>query len=138
MATFFLSIASVEQQIFRGISYKMQVMGTEGEMGIFPGHVPLLTCLKPGILSFFKECNSVEHMYLSGGILEIQRDFVTILADTVIRADELDAEQVALSKIKVERDLHNLRYDHRDYMKVSLEMSKVIAKIRLFELIKKL
>lgn len=131
-----LTVVSVERQIFFGMVKKVRVMGIEGEMGIFSGHAPLLTCIKPGILFFTKENNCSEYVYLSGGILEIQNDIVTILADTAIRAEELDEEQAKIAKSQIEKNLHCLRYDDKNYMKVSLEMSKVIAKLRLLKLIK--
>lgn len=132
-----LNVVSVEKKIFSGMVKKIQITGIEGEMGIFFGHAPLLTCIKPGILRFVQECGSIEYMYLSGGILEIQKDIVTVLADTVIRADELDAEKVRIVKDAVEQEFHSMRYDDKNYMKISLEMSKAIAKLRLLELIKK-
>lgn len=137
MSTYCLTVVSVERQIFFGMIKKMQIMGDLGEMGIFAGHVPLLTCIKPGVLHFVKECGASEYIYLSGGILEIQKNFVTILADTAIRADELDVEQAKNAKSQVEKHLHRLRYDDKDYMKISLEMSKVVAKIRLLKFLKK-
>lgn len=137
IAAYHLTVVSVERQIFFGIVKKIQVMGNEGEMGIFPGHVPLLTCIKPGILKFLKEYGDLEYVYLSGGILEVQRDVVTILADTAIRAQELDEKQTKIAKIQFEQQLRHLRRDSKDYMKITLEMSKIIAKLKLLELMKK-
>lgn len=136
VSTYHLTVVSVERQIFFGTVKKTRVMGIEGEMGIFSGHSPLLTCIKPGVLYFVKECGDSEYMYLSGGILEIQRKIVTILADTVIRADELDEERAKSAKDRVENSLNHLQYNDKDYMRISLEMSKVIAKLRLIKLIK--
>lgn len=131
-----LTVVSVEREIFFGVIKKVQVMGIEGEMGIFPGHSPLLTCIKPGILHFIKKCGNSEYMCLSGGILEVQRDVVTILADTVIRADELDEKRAEKSQNQSEKYLHFLSYDDKNYMKISVEMSKAIAKLRLMKLLK--
>lgn len=133
---FSLTVVSVEREIFFGTVKKIQVMGIEGEMGIFPGHSPLLTCVKPGILHFIKKCGNSEYMYLSGGMLEIQRDVVTILADTVIRADELDERRAKESKDQSAAHLRFLSYSDKNYMKISIEMSKAIAKLRLIKLVK--
>lgn len=137
ISTYHLNVVSVEKKIFFGIVKKIQIMGSEGGIGIFSGHAPLLTCIKPGVLNFVKENGDLEYVYLSGGILEVQRDVVTILADTAIRANELDAKKAEEAKIQIEKLLRRVRYDDKDYMRISLEMSKIIAKIRLLELVKK-
>ena len=61
------------------------VTGSEGELGIFPGHAPLLTAIKPGMIRIVKQFGHEEFIYLSGGILEVQPGSVTVLADTAIR-----------------------------------------------------
>lgn len=133
--TYHLTVVSLERQIFLGIVKKIKVVGCEGEMEVFSGHAPLLTCIKPGILHIV--CvNTLEYIYLSGGILEIQGNIVTILADVAIRANELDELAAKAAKVQAETYLHCLRYDDKDYMKASLELSQIIAKLRLFELVK--
>lgn len=134
--TYYLTVVSIERDIFCGTVKKIRVMGIEGEMEVLPRHAPLLTCIKPGILHIIKEDDSLEYMYLSGGILEVQRSMVIILADMAVRAEELDEAQVQAVKDRVKKDFCKLRYDDKNYMKVSLEMSQAIAKLRLFELVK--
>lgn len=134
--TYYLTVVSIERDIFCGTVKKIRVMGMEGEMEVLPRHTPLLTCIKPGILHIIKEDGSLEYIYLSGGILEVQRSIVTILADMAVRAEELDEEQVQAVKDQVKTYLCKLRYDDKDYVKASLEMSQAIAKLRLFELAK--
>ncbi|URJ25441.1 F0F1 ATP synthase subunit epsilon [Candidatus Blochmannia ocreatus] len=139
-----LIVVSVEKQIFSDAVRKIQVNGTEGEMGIFPGHSPLLTSIKPGVLHIVKLCNNIEYVYISGGILEIQNTVVTILADTAVRADELDEQQANLAKLAAENYIKKF-YDSGgssnkkdiNYIKISSEMSQAIAKLRLIELYKK-
>lgn len=133
---YYLTVVSVERQIFFGAIEKIKVMGIEGEMEIFPGHTPLLTLIKPGILYIYTESNHVDFIYLSGGILEVQNNSAIILADTVIRAEELDEKRIQESKIQIEGCLRRLSYNDKEYMITSLEMSKAIAKLRLLELIK--
>lgn len=134
--TYYLTVVSIARDIFCGIVKKIRVMGVEGEMEVFPGHAPLLTCIKPGILHIIKEDSSLEYIYLSGGILEVQRNMVTILADTAVRAEELDEEQVQAVKDQMKKYFCKLRYDDKHYMQASVEMSQAIAKLRLFELVK--
>lgn len=80
--TYHLDVVSAEQQMFSGLVEKIQVTGSEGELGIYPGHAPLLTAIKPGMIRIVKQHGHEEFIYLSGGILEVQPGNVTVLADT--------------------------------------------------------
>ena len=68
--TYHLDVVSAEQQMFSGLVEKIQVTGSEGELGIYPGHAPLLTAIKPGMIRIVKQHGHEEFIYLSGGILE--------------------------------------------------------------------
>ncbi len=78
--TYHLDVVSAEQQMFSGLVEKIQVTGSEGELGIYPGHAPLLTAIKPGMIRIVKQHGHEEFIYLSGGILEVQPGNVTVLA----------------------------------------------------------
>ncbi|WP_159714979.1 F0F1 ATP synthase subunit epsilon [Blochmannia endosymbiont of Camponotus nipponensis] len=135
---YYLTVVSVERQIFSGAVQKIQIMGIEGEMGIFPGHAPLLTSIKPGVLRIVHSCGNEEYIYISGGILEVQKNIVTILADTAIRAEELDEKKAKEAKHKAEKYIKGTRYsDDIDYIKIAADLSKAIAKLRLIELTKR-
>ena len=82
--TYQLDVVSAEQKMFSGRVEKIQVTGSEGELGIYPGHAPLLTAIKPGMVRIVKEHSEEEYIYLSGGVLEVQPSVVTVLADTAI------------------------------------------------------
>lgn len=83
--TYHLDVVSAEQQMFSGLVEKIRVTGSEGELGIYHGHAPLLTAIKPGMIRIVKQHGHEEFIYLSGGILEVQPGNVTVLADTAIR-----------------------------------------------------
>lgn len=83
--TYHTDVVSAEQQMFSGLVEKIRVTGSEGELGIYPGHAPLLTAIKPGMIRIVKQHGHEEFIYLSGGILEVQHGSVTVLADTAIR-----------------------------------------------------
>ncbi|MGP4123742.1 MAG: F0F1 ATP synthase subunit epsilon [Sodalis sp. (in: enterobacteria)] len=134
--TYYLDVVSAEKQIFSGLVKKIQITGSEGELGIFPGHAPLLTAIKPGMVRIVKEHGNEEYIYLSGGILEVQPSTVTVLADTAIRAKNLDEERAIESKRKAEEHINNSHGDI-DYAQASAELSKALAKLRIIELIKK-
>ena len=89
-----LNVVSAEEALFSGRIESLQITGSEGELGIMPGHAPLLTSLKPGMARIVKQHGEEEVIYLSGGMLEVQPNSVTVLADVATRADDLD-EQAA-------------------------------------------
>lgn len=129
-----LHVVSVEKEIFIGVVKKIQVLGIEGEMGIFPKHSPLITLIKPGILKILNIHNHEEYIYLSGGILEVQKNLVTILADTAIRAEDLDEKRAQESKRLAEEKIKRIQHGDANYIKIASEISKAIAKLRLIEL----
>ncbi|MCE1848654.1 F0F1 ATP synthase subunit epsilon, partial [Enterobacter hormaechei] len=79
--TYHLNVVSAESRMFEGLVQKIQVTGSEGELGIYPGHAPLLTAIKPGMVRIVKQFGEEEVIYLSGGILEVQPSGVIVLAD---------------------------------------------------------
>ena len=134
--TYHLDVVSAEQKMFSGLVQKIQVTGSEGELGVFPGHAPLLTAIKPGMVRIVKQHGEEEFIYLSGGILEVQPSPVTVLADPVIRCQDLDEARAMESKRKAEEHINNSHGDV-DYAQASAELSKAIAKLRVIELTKK-
>ncbi|WP_029685133.1 F0F1 ATP synthase subunit epsilon [Tatumella saanichensis] len=134
--SYHLDVVSAEQQMFTGNVQHVQVSGSEGELGIFPGHAPLLTAIKPGMVRIVKENNSEEYIYLSGGILEVQPTAVTVMADTAIRGEDLDEARALEAKRKAE-DHMNKSHGDVDYAQASAELAKAIAKLRVIELTRK-
>lgn len=96
--TFHLDVVSAEKKIFSGRVETFQVTGSEGELGIFHGHTPLLTAIKPGMVRIVKLHGEEEFIYVSGGIVEVQPGTATVLADTAIRGEELDAAKAEEAK----------------------------------------
>lgn len=137
VSTFHLDVVSAESCLFSGEVQKIQVTGSEGELGIYPRHIPLLTAIKPGLIRIVKLDGEEEFIYLSGGILEVQPTVVTVLSDTAIRGQDLDEARALESKRKAEEHIHNSHGDI-DYAQASAELSKAIAKLRVIELTKKL
>ena len=137
MATLKLIIVSAEDKIFEGDVTQLRATGIEGELGILPGHTPLLTAIKPGIIKFTLKNETEEVIYVSGGFLEIQPTVVTVLADVAIRGEELDAERILNAKLQAEENIvaHISDVDH-DLLVAKL--SKELAKLRAYELTEKL
>ena len=90
MSTLKCNIVSAEEEIFSGTAKMVVATGEMGELGITPRHAQLITRLKPGQVRVIKEDDEEEFLYVSGGILEVQPHLVTILADTAVRAHDLD------------------------------------------------
>ena len=128
--TYHLDVVSAEQQMFSGLVEKIQVTGSEGELGIYPGHAPLLTAIKPGMIRIVKQHGHEEFIYLSGGILEVQPGNVTVLAE------DLDEARAMEAKRKAEEHISSSHGDV-DYAQASAELAKAIAQLRVIELTKK-
>ena len=137
MATFNLTIVSAERKIFEGEVKQIQATGVEGELGILPGHTPLLTAIKPGIVKFILQDGTEEVIYVSGGFLEVQPNIVTVLADVAIRGSELDAERIREAKRKAEENIVSHASDV-DHDLLVAKLSKELAKLRAYELTEKL
>jgi F-type H+-transporting ATPase subunit epsilon len=133
---FHLDVVSLEKRIFSGEIKKLRVSGSEGELGIYPGHLQLLTLIKPGILYFVHKNQKKECLYISGGILEIQPFVVSVLADIAIRAIDLDRERILKDKKKAEEAvLDNSFKINKNH--VLLKISQEIAKLRVLEIMDK-
>ncbi|MBF0785472.1 F0F1 ATP synthase subunit epsilon [Muribacter muris] len=128
---FNLTVVSAERKIFDGQVTSVRVSGVEGELGIYAGHTPLLTAIKPGMVKFTFADGKEELIYVSGGFLEVQPTVVTVLADTAIRGEELDEQRILAAKRKAEESLsktHNAD--------LTAKLAREIAKLRVYELTK--
>ncbi|WP_178918886.1 F0F1 ATP synthase subunit epsilon [Buchnera aphidicola] len=134
---FYLDIVSVEKRIFSGLVKKIQISGSEGEMGIYPGHTQLLSIIKPGIIYISHKNKTEECLYISGGILEVQPSIVSILADIAIRGADLDRERILKAKKQAEECFKSqdktIKKDD-----LLIQISQEIAKLRVLEIISKL
>lgn len=133
--TVHLDVVSAESQLFSGRVESLQVAGTEGELGVTPGHAPLLTQLKPGMVRIVKQFGEEDLIYLSGGMLEVQPGNVTILADVAIRANDIDQAAAQEAKRRAEQQIANPGADF-DYALAAQELAKAVAQLRVVELTK--
>ncbi|MFU2080730.1 F0F1 ATP synthase subunit epsilon [Avibacterium endocarditidis] len=137
MATLNLTVVSAEESIFTGQVRSIQATGIEGELGILPGHTPLLTAIKPGIVKLTLENGNEEVIYVSGGFLEVQPNVVTVLADVAIRGKELDADRILEAKRRAEQNIVSSAKD-ANYEMLASQLAKELAKLRAYELTEKL
>ncbi|MEW6984209.1 F0F1 ATP synthase subunit epsilon [Colwelliaceae bacterium 6471] len=131
-----LNVVSAEESLFSGAIESLQITGSEGELGIMPGHAPLLTSLKPGMARIVKKGGDEEVIYLSGGMLEVQPNHVTVLADVATRVADLD-EQAALEAKQRAEEHMNDRGEDVDYAEVAAELARAIAQLRVIQAAKK-
>ena len=134
--SFHLDVVSAEGKLFNGRVQMVQVSGSEGELGIHHGHAPLLTSIKPGLVRLVKQGGGEEVMYISGGMLEVQPESVTVLADTAIRADDLDEAKAQEAKRAAEERIHSSHGDI-DYAQAATELAKAMAQLRVIDIVKK-
>ena len=127
-----LDIVSAEKQIFSGVVEMVVATGELGELGITPGHAPLLTVLKPGEIRVTLQGGAEEVYYVSGGMLEVQPYYVTVLADTVERADNLDEAAALAAKARAEEAIANKGADV-DYTVATAELARAMAMIRAIQ-----
>ncbi len=134
--TVHLDVVSAEEMLFSGRVQTLQVTGAEGELGILPGHTPLLTHIKPGMIRFVKQFGEEEVIYLSGGTLEVQPGSVTVLADVAMRGDELDRAKAEEAKRLAMEHIANPGAD-MDYAEVTQKLAQAIAQLRVLDLVNK-
>ncbi|AFU20001.1 F0F1 ATP synthase subunit epsilon [Actinobacillus equuli subsp. haemolyticus] len=127
---FELSIVSAEKEIFNGDVISVRVTGIDGELGVYAGHTPLLTSIKPGMVKYTLEDGKEEFIYVSGGFLEVQPTIVTVLADIAIRGEELDQQRILAAKRKAEDTLSK-----SNNAELSAKLSREIAKLRVYEIV---
>ena len=106
--TIHVDVVSVEEQIYSGDAEFVVLPGVEGELGIYPRHTPLFTQIKPGAVRIkVPDRDQEEFVYVQGGFLEVQPTRVTVLADTAIRAHDLDEAKAIEAKKRAEEALAN-------------------------------
>ncbi len=135
--TVHVDVVSAEESIFSGLAELVIVPGEAGELGIYPRHAALLTRIKPGSVRL-KVPNQTEDelIYVSGGMLEVQPNVVTILADTAIRGGDLDEARALKAKQDAEDAMKN-RASAIDYAQAESELAQAIAQLRAIQQLRK-
>jgi F-type H+-transporting ATPase subunit epsilon len=123
-----VDVVSAEEQIFSGQAEFVALPGEAGELGIYPKHTPLITRIRPGAVRIQVAGGGEEFVFVAGGILEVQPNGVTVLADTAIRGSDLD-EAKALEAKKQAEELMLNKESKIDYAKAQAEMAAAIAQL---------
>jgi F-type H+-transporting ATPase subunit epsilon len=129
-------IVSAEQEIFQGEVQMVVATGEMGELGIAPRHAPLITRLKPGQIRVTLANGEEQLFYVSGGILEVQPQVVTVLADTAIRGGDLDEAKAQAAKAEAERILAG-RGEAMDLAEAQMKLVEAMAQLQALERLRK-
>jgi F-type H+-transporting ATPase subunit epsilon len=129
-------IVSAEEEIFSGLVEMVVAAGSEGDVGVAYGHAPLLTGLQPGPIRVIKQDGEEEVYYVSGGYLEVQPYHVTVLADTALRADDMDEAAALEAKKEAEHALANQTGEF-DYSRAATQLAEAAAQLRTIQAIRK-
>jgi F-type H+-transporting ATPase subunit epsilon len=128
MSTIQVEVVSAEESIFSGQATFVALPGEAGELGILPGHVPLITRIKPGAVRIEKADGGEEFVFVAGGILEVQPKVVTVLSDTAIRGKDLDEAKASEARKAAEEALKTAKSDV-DLAKAQSELAVMAAQI---------
>ncbi|WP_412500546.1 F0F1 ATP synthase subunit epsilon [Vibrio cyclitrophicus] len=132
--TFQLNIVSAEGTLFSGPAHALAISGADGELGIRPGHSPLLSKIKPGVSVFVTDLKAEEQvLYISGGMVEVQPDVVTVLADTALHGKDIDRARAEEAKYAALENINKGNVDI-NFAQAQLELAKAVAQLRALEL----
>ena len=126
--TIHVDVVSAEEQIFSGEAEFVALPGEAGELGIYPKHTPLITRIRPGAVRIQVAGGGEEFVFVAGGILEVQPNGVTVLADTAIRGADLDEAKAQQAKQQAE-ELMQSQDAQIDYAKAQAELASAIAQL---------
>ena len=129
-------IVSAEQAIFSGLVELLVAHGSLGDLGVGPGHAPLLTSLKPGPIRVKLQGGEEQIYYVSGGFLEVQSSTITVLADTAVRADDVD-EAAALEAQKAAEAALTNQAGEFDYGRAASQLAEAAAQLRTIQALRK-
>ncbi len=133
---FHLDIVSAEESIYSGPVEFMVAPAQMGEVGIYPRHTPMLTKIKSGMVRIKAQLKEEELVYVSGGMLEVQPDIVTILADTAVRSQDLDEAKALEVKRAAEEAMKN-KESELDYVKAQAELIEAMAQLAAIDKLRK-
>ncbi len=135
--TVHVDIVSAEELIFSGLAEFVVLPGEAGELGIMPGHTPLLTRIKAGTVRVKVPDQAEEELvFVAGGMLEVQPNLVTVLADTAIRGKDLDEAKALDAKRRAEETMQN-KSSEMEYAKAQAELAEAIAQLAAIQKLRK-
>ena len=135
--TIHVDVVSAEESIFSGLAEFVALPGEAGELGILPGHMPLMTRIRAGAVRVkLPQQDAEELIFVAGGLLEVQPGLVTVLADTAIRGKDLDEAKAAEAKQLAEEALAN-KGSEMDYARAQAELAEAVAQLAAIQRLRK-
>ncbi len=128
-----IEVVSSEKSLYSGEAAMVVVPGEGGELGILPGHAPLLARIKLGVLKINMPDGEEEFIYVSGGVLEVQPDKITVLADVAERGDALDEARAEEARRAAESKLHDGGGKGMDYAAAQAELAQAVAQLQAIQ-----
>ena len=135
--TIHVDIVSAEGELFSGAASEVLAPASQGDVGILPRHAPLLTLLKPGAVRVRTPDGEEHHFFVGGGALEVQPTRVTVLADTALRAKDIDEAAALAAKQRAEEALKD-RAGHITLAEAQAELARAIAQLKVIQRLRKL
>ena len=136
-ATIMVDVVSAEESIFAGQAKFVALPGEAGELGILPGHTPLITRIRPGAVRIVAEEGDEEFVFVAGGILEVQPGAVTVLADTAIRGKDLDEAKATEARKRAEETLQNAG-SNLEYATAQAELAYAVAQLAAIQRLRRM
>ncbi|MBT3309829.1 MAG: F0F1 ATP synthase subunit epsilon [Gammaproteobacteria bacterium] len=134
--TVHVDIVSAEKEIFSGVAEMVYAPAEMGEVGIAPRHAPMLTRMKPGEVRVQQPSGEELDFFISGGLLEVQPHVVTVLADSAVRAADLDEAAVMQAKERAEAAMQD-KQATMDYAKAQVELIQAAAQLQTIQRLRK-
>ena len=132
-----VDVVSAEESIFDGEARFVALPGEAGELGILPGHTPLITRIRPGAVRIVADNGDEEFVFVAGGILEVQPGAVTVLADTAIRGKDLDEAKAAEARKRAEEAVQNAG-SNLEYATAQAELAYAVAQLAAIQRLRKM
>ena len=135
--TVHVDVVSAEEQVFSGLAEFVALPGEVGELGILPGHMPLITRIKPGAVRVKVPNKADEELiFVAGGLLEVQPGLVTVLADTAVRGADLDEAKAQEAKRLAEEAMQD-KSSQLDYARAQAELAEAVAQLAAIQRLRK-
>ena len=137
MSTIQVEVVSSEKELYSGEAAMVIAPGVTGELGIMPQHAPLLTQIKPGVLKINLPDGGEELLFVAGGVLEVQPNRVTVLADIAERSEDLDEARAEEARRAAEEKLQSSAAGDMDYAQAQAELARAVAQLQAIAQLRK-
>ncbi|TXK75988.1 F0F1 ATP synthase subunit epsilon [Paenibacillus sp. N3.4] len=131
MSTFLLEIVTPERKVYAEQASMVVAKGVEGELGILPNHIPLVTPLKIGSITVKKQGSKDEIIAVNGGFMEVRKDKVVILAESAELPEQIDVDRAKAAKERAQKRLADTKQEHVDFKRAELALQRALNRINV-------